>query len=72
MFESSGTDSTKVKQFATFTEYQKAITSGLITNQGEVSSIAGQPYIYTGVPSVTINGAPPIWKVMYDIGTGNN
>ena len=72
VFQSSGTDPTKVKQFDTFTEYQNAITSGVITNQGEVSSIAGQPYIFTGAPSLTINGAPPIWKVMYDIGTGNN
>ena len=72
VFNSSGTDATKVKQFTTFTEYQKAITQGVITDQGEVSSINGIPYIYTGVPSVTIPGAPPIWKVMYDIGTGNN
>jgi len=72
IFQSSGTDSTKVKQFATFTEYQNAITSGVITNQGEVSSVAGKPFIYTGVPSVTLDGAPPIWKVMYDMGTGNN
>ena len=72
VFQSSGTDPTKVKQFDTFTQYQNAITAGVITNQGEVSSIAGQPFIFTGAPSLTINGAPPIWKVMYDIGTGNN
>ena len=68
VFQSSGTDPTKVKQFDTFTEYQNAITSGVITNQGEVSSIAGQPYIFTGAPSITLKGAPPIWRVVYDAG----
>ena len=64
IYNASKDDSSIVKTFDNFTEYEAAITSGSINKPGAVSIVKGVPYIYTGVPNVNFNEAP-IYKIIF-------
>jgi len=64
IYNANKDDSSIVKTFADFTEYEAAIKSGSINKPGAVSIVKGVPYIYTGVPNVDFSQAP-IYKITF-------
>tara|TARA_R110001606_G_scaffold388635_1_gene554150 strand:- start:355 stop:1482 length:1128 start_codon:yes stop_codon:yes gene_type:complete len=64
VYNASKDDSSIVKTFADFTEYEAAIKSGNIKKLGAVSIVKGVPYVYTGVPNVDFSQAP-IYKITF-------
>ena len=58
-------DAVAIQDFAGMEEYGAAVNSGAISNPGTVSTVAGVPYIFTGVPNSRYDEDAQIYKPVY-------
>jgi len=58
-------DAVAIQDFAGMEEYGAAVNSGAITKPGTVSTVAGVPYIFTGVPNSRYDEDAQIYKPVY-------